>query len=398
MSSKNSGALFLVVLLLTSFVLAQSPAPPQSNLSAPAAAVNSGTHAAAPATEAPRAPRFVPVLFSAPDTKGSPVLGLTKDQITILDSNQAVQPLQLYKGSDLPLHLGVVLLSAPRTFSQQQAAAIGLINKVIRPGVDEAFVIAARGKKPWPGERLDWKQDPAELATIIRHLDANAGMFDAFNFNLQTDETGMDESAGRFNLQTVAGNGVNVFDVIYSMMNSDPRPSRRVVLMFREPWSHSPGFGNRANTAVEGHLLRVIGVAQALHISTYVIGLEDPQYNGITDTNLGKNYISVHAGDDGGAGSANRQYDREMQDLRIHAYNAGRSNVERPAVETGGATYWSTKKNYSDAISAIANQLAGQYIVTFIPRDAPGDIHPLKITSSDAHVTSQAAYIAGSGK
>ncbi len=398
MQSKSSGALLLVILLLTTLALAQSAAPPQSNLSAPAAAVDPGTQPAAPATVAPRAPRFVPVLFSATDTKGSPVLGLTKDQITILDSNQLAQPLQLYKGSDLPLHLGVVLLCAPRTFAQQQAAAIDLINKVIRPGVDEAFVVAARGKKPWPGERLDWKQDPAELATIIRNLDANAGIYDAFNFNLQTDETSMDESAGRFNLQTFAGSGVNVFDIVYSMMNADPRPSRRVILIFREPWSLSPGFGRRANTAVEGNLLRVIGAAQALHISAYVIGLEDPQYNGITDTNIGKNYISVHAGDDGGAGTANRNYDREMQDLRIHAYNAGRTNVERLAVETGGATYWSTRKNYSDAISAIANQLAGQYIVTFVPRDAPGDSHPLKITSSNARVIAQSVYVTGSGK
>jgi len=98
MQFKYGGALFSVVFILTTFVLGQSAAPPQSNLSAPAAAVDSGTLAAAPATAAPRAPRFVPVLFSATDPKGSPVLGLTKDQITILDSNSVVQPLQLYKG------------------------------------------------------------------------------------------------------------------------------------------------------------------------------------------------------------------------------------------------------------------------------------------------------------
>jgi hypothetical protein len=266
---------------------------------------------------------------------------------------------------------------------------------VIRPGIDEAFVVTARGKKPWPSSRLDWKQDPTQLAEIIRGLDMNAGLPDAFNFDLQTSETGGDENAGRRNLQTYAGGGKNVFDVVYSMISSDPRPSRRVLLIFREPWAHSPGFGGRVNTAVEGRMLRLIAAAQAMHISAFVIGLEDPQYNGITDTNLGKNYISVQRGEDGGAGSVSRNYDRQMQEARIRAYNAGRINIERLASETGGATYWSTKKNYSDAVSAIANQLAGQYIVTFVPRDLPDTVHPLKITSTGAHVLAQTAYVAG---
>jgi hypothetical protein len=83
-----------------------------------------------------------------------------------------------------------------------------------------------------------------------------------------------------------------------------------------------------------------------------------------------------------------------MQKARQRAYDAGRVNVERIAVESGGATYWSTKKNYSDAISAIANQIAGQYIVTFVPRDIPGVVRPMKVTSTDAvHVLSQSAFI-----
>jgi VWFA-related protein len=388
---------FLMILVLfTTALFGQSAAPPQSNLSAPTTPADTSAPITTPKVEPPRAPGFVPVLFSATDARGNPVLGLTKDQLTLLDTNQVVQPLQLYKGLDLPLHLGIVLLSSPRSFSQQQAAAIDLVNKVIRPGIDEAFVVTARGKKPWPGERLEWNKDPAELAKIIQNLDANAGLADAFNFDLQTSETGMDENAGRSTLQTVAGNGVSVFDVVYSMISSDPRPSRRVLLLFREPWAHSPGFGRRANTSVEGHLLRVIGVAQEMHIAAFVIGLEDPRFNGITDNNLGKIYTSVHGGEDGGAGSANREYDRQMEQARIRAYNAGRTNVERLAVETGGATYWSTKKNYSDAISAIANQLAGQYIVTFVPRDVPAVAHPLKITSKDgAHVLSQPVFFFG---
>jgi VWFA-related protein len=375
----------------------QSAPGPESSLSPPASPAVSTESTTAVAR--PRAPHFVPVLISATDGHGSPVLNLTKDQLTILDTNAMVPALQLFKGSDLPLHLGIVLLCAPRSFNQQKAAAIDLISKVIRPGVDEAFILASRGKRPWPGERLEWKQDPAQLTKIVEGLDPNEGFWDAFNFDLQTEETSFDENAGRSSLQTVAGNGVSVFDVIYSMMSSDPRPSRRVVVMFREPWSHSPGFGRRANTFVESRLVRVIAAAQEAHIATFVIGLEDQQFNGITDNNLGKIYTSLHAGDDGGAGSATRSFDEQMQRERKRAYEAGKSNVERLAAETGGSTFWSTKKNFPDAVMSITNQINGQYMVTFVPRDVPSALHPLKVTGKDIpHILSQSSFVVGQPK
>jgi hypothetical protein len=256
------------------------------------------------------------------------------------------------------------------------------VTKTIRPNTDEAFVVSSHGKKPWPTNRLDWGHDPAELTKAVRTLDRDAGLPDAFNFDLQTDETGfLNES--RHNLQTFSAGGVSVFDAVYSMMNSDPRPARRVLAIFRDPWAHSPGYGGRANQAVEYQMQRVIALAQQLHITVFVIGLEDNKYNGITDMNLGKNYMSLHAGDDGGAGSATREYDRRMERERIRAYNEGRYNVQRLASETGGATFWSSKKNFSDAVNSIANQLAGQYIVTFTPSDVPGPVHSLKVTGNN---------------
>ena len=386
--NRHNAILLIAVVLLTTALYTQEVAPQQSNLTGTPSAAGPAAHPATPAVPVAKAPHFVPVLISATDSHGSPVLGLTKEQITILDANQDVQPLQLYKGTDLPLHLGIVLLCSPRTFSQQQAAAIDLVNKVIRPGIDEAFVVSARGKKAWPGERLEWKQDAAELSKIIKNLDPEAGLHDSFDFDLETTQGGF---GSRSNIQTVGGGGVTVFDVAYTMMNSDPRPSRRVLFMFREAWSHSPGFGERANTWVEDHMLQVIAAAQKMHISTFVIGLEDSQYNRITDTDLGTSYNPTHAGE----GAASRSYDSHMQQARIRAYEAGRTNIVRLATETGGTIYWSAKKNYSDAISSMANELAGQYIVTFLPKNAPTEIHPLKIISKDGtHVRAQAAFFA----
>jgi len=390
-----AASLIALCLFLYGTLLGQTATPQEPTKSSSPAPVNSPASAtpAASAAPAPSRPRFVPVLLSVTDAGGSPIAGLTKEQLTLIDSNQPVQPLQVYKGHDIPLHLGIVLVSAPATFSQQQAAAANLVQRVIRPNVDEAFVVTARGKKKWPFDRLEWKQDPAELSQMIQGLDRDAGMPDAFNFDLNTDRTEQAVKVGRNTVQSFGTSGGNVFDAVYAMMNSDPRPSRRVLVIFREPWPLSPGFGNRAHGTVEDQLLQVVARAQELHIATFVIGLEDPQFNGITDNNIGQNYTSLHAGRDGGAGTASRNFDRQMERARMRAYNAGKENVERLAAETGGATFWGTRKNYPDAVNAIANQLDGQYMVTFVPEDIPAPVHSLKVTSSNGvHVLAQKVF------
>jgi len=324
-----------------------------------------------------------------------PALGLTKEQFTIMDNNHVVPALKVFNAADVPLHLAVVLLAAPDTFSQQQAAAIDLVKRVVRPKIDEAFVISARGKKPWPSSKIDWQQDPEELVKSIQGLDRNAGLHDAFNFNMSTSETELDQNGGRNTLQSYSAGGMSVFDAVFYMMNSDSRPARRVLVIFRDPWGHSPGFGGRVNTAVEGQLTRVIGVAQEMHVATFVIGLEDNRVNGVSDTTIGKNYISVHSGENGGGGESNQAYDKMMERERVRAYEAGKTNVQRLGSETGGATFWSTKKNYSDAVASIANLLAGQYIVTFTPEDAPSATHSLKVTAGSAKVLSPAGFFYG---
>jgi VWFA-related protein len=394
----NSGARVLALVCLSFGNLFGQAAIPSQGSSAIAAESHTGSvNASTPAARSARRPRFVPVLISVTDRKGNPMVELTKEQLNIVDDNQAAQPQQLLKAADIPLHLGIVLLSSPATFTRQQGAAVDLVQKAIRPNMDQAFVVTARGNKRWPSERIDWKSDPAELSKIIRGLDRDAGLPD--NFDLRTDEVGTDEDAGRNTVQYFAAGGVNVFDAVNAMMNSDPRPARRVLVLFREPWSHSPGFGHRVNQTVEGQMQRVIAMAQAMHVAMFMIGLEDTRFNGISDNNMGKIYTSLHAGDEGGAGSENREFDQQMERERMNAYNQGKTNVERLALETGGETFWSTKKNYSDAVSAISNRILGQYLVTFSPADVPGPIHRLKITTDgSSHVLAQTAFFIGEAK
>ena len=256
------------------------------------------------------------------------------------------------------------------------------MRKSVRPKVDEAFVITARGKKPWPDQHLTWQQDPAELIKTIDGLDRSAGLADAFNFDLKTAET--EFNGGRASIQTYAAGGPTVFDAVYAMMNSDPRPARRVVVIFRDAWGHSQGFGQQVNTAVENKVNQIVGVAQELHIATFVVGLEDTRFNGITDNTIGKTYISLHAGAEGGGGSGAQAYDKAVEKAKLRAYEGGKTNVQRLAAETGGEAFWSTKKNYSDAVTSISNLINGQYILTFTPSDTSTPNHPLKISSAGA--------------
>jgi VWFA-related protein len=363
------------------------PAPAQS---APAATT--------PPT--PARPHFVPVLLSLTDASGNPVLGATKEQFNIIDSNQPATPLKLFAGSDIPLHLGIVLVSSPKTFGQQQAAATDLVKQVIRTNKDQAFVVSAGGTKPPAEKEIAWSTNPDDLVKKIQSLDANAGLPDAFASNMENTAITGNENPGLMSLQTYAGaSGATVFDAAFGMINADPKPARRVLVMFREPWAHSPGVGGRASAAVNYQVSRLVGVAQQMHIATFVIGLEDLRFNGVSDNTIGQNYVSVHGGDDKSGGSASREYDRQMDRERVNAYNAGRVNVEKLGTDTGGAVFWSTKKNYPDAVHGIANLLAGQYIVTFVPSDTPGPVHTLKITSSAGKVMAQPSFFYGtSGK
>jgi len=363
------------------------PAPAQS---APAATT--------PPT--PARPHFVPVLLSLTDASGNPVLGATKEQLNIIDSNQPVTPLKLFAGSDIPLHLGIVLVSSPKTFGQQQAAATDLVKQVIRANKDQAFVVSAGGTKPPAEKDIAWSTNADDVVKKIQSLDANAGLPDAFASNMENTAITGNENPGLMSLQTYAGaSGATVFDAAFGMINADPKPARRVLVMFREPWAHSPGVGGRASAAVNYQVSRLVGVAQQMHIATFVIGLEDLRFNGVSDNTIGQNYVSVHGGDDKSGGSASREYDRQMDRERVNAYNAGRVNVEKLGADTGGAVFWSTKKNYPDAVHGIANLLAGQYIVTFVPSDTPGPVHTLKITSSAGKVMAQPSFFYGtSGK
>ena len=332
----------------------------------------------------------ISVLFSATDSHGLPLRELSKGSVSVSENNQPLETVQVKDASELPLDLGIMLLASKEKFGQEQAAVIDLAQKVLRPGKDKAFVLTAAGEKPWPNPKLNWLTESSAVTDMVRGLDKNAGLPDLFSYVLATDNIGID----RLSIQTFnTGGGFSVFNVVWAMMRTDPAPARRAVVTFRLPTAHAPGWGERNSRACEQNHNYVIETAESLGVSFYTIMLDDqiPGAN-TASADIQRNYQPLHNGNSVGS----RQYDADLDKYLTAQYTAGRNNIMRIADETGGRPYWTTKKNYTDAVAAIANELSGRYMVSFVPPDksVASPIHPIRVqVSGAAHVSAPRAYI-----
>ena len=108
------------------------------------------------------------ISIGATDSHGNPVQNVSKETVTVYDGKESVRMIDVQKAADLPLDLGIVLLASQKKFDQEQAAAIDLAQKLLRPGVDRAFVITAGGDKPWTNSQIAWLTDPSAVATSRR--------------------------------------------------------------------------------------------------------------------------------------------------------------------------------------------------------------------------------------
>lgn len=254
---------------------------------------------------------------------------------------------------NMPLHLGIVLHSSKNTFAQQQAAATELVQKLVHSG-DEAFVVSAGGDKPWPYERLDWDNNPESLTKFIKTFDKNAGLPESFKFEVQST------SSADFRSWLTLYRGVapeqSIFMIAAQIMKSDPRPARHVLIMFRDPWEHAPGWGGSYGQFVDQRHDRVIEILKGAGVQLYVIGIDEPSTRPRIPSDIGQNYGTTYSG----TGGYMRNVDQEVRKSMDVQMNAGRANVERLAHETGGVVVYGNKKNYTDAVPVIIGKVEAQ--------------------------------------
>ena len=216
---------------------------------------------------------------------------------------------------------------------------------------DEAFVVTAGGDRPWPSPRLDWDNKPDSLIKFIKGLDKMAGVPEAFKFEVQTTST------ASFREWLTLYKGVpaeqSVFAIATAMMKSDPRPARHVLVMFRDPWDHSPGWGSAYGKYVDQRHDAVISILKEAGIRTYIIGIDDPSTRPKIAGGMDTNYTMMHAGE----GSYMRDVDEQVRKAIDVLMAAGRTNVERLTSQTGGVVAYGSKKNYTDAVPVIADKI-----------------------------------------
>jgi VWFA-related protein len=317
------------------------------------------------------------------------MVNLSKQEITVLDDNSRATVADLRPVSQAPLSIGIVLLASDTNFGQEQAAATELVRKLIRTNNDHAFVITAGGKKAWNESHLDWQADQETLIKDVKALDKQTGLPDAFNYTLTVySGSSADHSAWWGDQGYQTNDKPTVFDALWGMMMTDRRPARRVLVLFRNPWAHSAGIGRRSNDYADQMHAHIVSMAQKLHVSLFTIGVEEssPASSGTVDdikSNYGMN----------GIGEISRENDRQIRLEKDRLYASGRANVERIAEQSGGRAWWSTKKNYSDAVAGIVNELGGQYLLSFIPAVGTAGTHSLSVHGAQgAHVDAPNAF------
>jgi len=321
--------------------------------------------------------RPLSLLISATDATGTPVRDLTKENLTILDNGSPASVVDLRPVDNAPLSLGIVLLASKTNFAKEQAAAIELVNKLVRNENDHVFVITAGGDKTWAQIKLEWQNDRDAIAKNINGLDKSTGLPDAFNYDWSTYSGDTATSTASWSIETQQGKGTSVFDIALSMMMNDRRPARRVLVMFRSPWAHAPGMSQRNRDYTDREHARLIAAAQQLRVSIYTVGFDEvPRSTNAQLGNIGNNYGANMMGD------ITRERDRQTDLQKDRMYNGGKANVERLTEGTGGSAWWKDDHNFRDSVAGIVNQINAQYMVSFVPAsNAPG-AHVLKVSSA----------------
>jgi VWFA-related protein len=175
-------ALFVCPFLLAIAAVAQAPPPAMEGLLSSANAGN----APVPVSETISARvDEVNVVFTVSDASGKFVSHMSLDDLNVLDNRSAPERISYFQQqSDLPLRVGVLVDlsdSISARFAYEKLAAIGFLQKVLRPQVDQAFVVGF-------GSHVtlyhDFTSDIGALSNAVREMRAGGDtkLYDAIRF------------------------------------------------------------------------------------------------------------------------------------------------------------------------------------------------------------------------
>ena len=148
----------------------------------PSVASVSGSEFLAPAATLSKTVNEVNLAFTVTDKRGRFISNLHPTDFQLLDNHQAPNRLTYFQQrSDLPLHLAMLIdasASVEYRFRFEQNAAIAFLKKMLRPGIDKAFVVAFNDKVKVIQDLTDKTE---KLSSALKKVkpEGNTSLYDA---------------------------------------------------------------------------------------------------------------------------------------------------------------------------------------------------------------------------
>lgn len=211
----------------------------------------------------------VNVLFTAQDAKKRLVLGLTKDDIRLLEDGKPQEIIAFSRQVDLPLSLAILIdtsVSQQRTLPEEKIAAISFLESFIRPQKDEVAVIS------FTGEATLEQGMTNNLARLRRAIDNVRFVPPAGYLGGGVMAPGTPPISGTG--AAIAGSTA-IWDAIWvtaeEILGPAPEKTRRAIILI------SDGY----NTSGKKKLDEAVLAAQKAEAVIYSIGIGDNFYDGV---------------------------------------------------------------------------------------------------------------------
>lgn len=255
----------------------------------------------------------VNVLFTAQDSRKRLVLGLTKDDVRILEDGKPQEIIAFSRQVDLPLSLAVLIdtsVSQQRTLPEEKNAAIAFLESFIRPDKDKVAIIS------FTGEATLEQGMTNNLQRLRRAIERVQFVPPAGYRGGGVMIPGTPPISGT---ATAIAGSTAIWDAIWvtsdEILGPAPEKTRRAIILI------SDGY----NTSGRKKLDDAVLAAQKAEAVIYSIGIGDNFYDGVDKGAL--NRISERTGgraffprDEGELRAAFKQIEEEMRSQYLISY------------------------------------------------------------------------------